>query len=279
MNIVTIPLDRIDMGDRLRAIDEDQAQVIAASMMADGQRTPIEVRTPGLAGLYPLIAGAHRCRAAELAGLHEIAAVVKDVSALDAERLEIEENLCRHELTELDRAVFLARWQAVHEAIANAPRHGGSRRKGQADQVRKLAHLTETDAPPPRFSFVAAERLGLSEGHIRRAKLRAAIVPEARAKLVGTWMADNGSALDGLRRLKPPYQVRVAELVVAKPEERSFAALRVEALGIRQPVVDQRQAELDALLKLWRRTGAWARDRFRAEMAKDAMFNLESQDA
>jgi ParB family chromosome partitioning protein len=275
MNIIAIPLDRIDLGDRLRAVDEEYAQLIAASMQEDGQRTPVEVQARADAeSRYRLIAGGHRFRAAQIAGLTELLAVVLRVSDLDAQRLEIEENLCRQELTELDRAVFLARWQVVYDAIEHAPRHGGGR-KGAKFQVSKLAHLIEGDAPPPRFTAVASARLGLSEAHIRRAKRRADIVPEARAKLAGTWIADNGSALDGICRLKPPYQVRVADLALARPDERSFAALRLEALQLRQAVPDVDQVQFDALVKAWRRAGAKARRMFQAELARDAQFNLE----
>ena len=113
MNIVTIPLDRIDVGDRLRAVDEEYAQLIAASMASDGQRAPIEVKAEGKDGVHRLIAGGHRCRAAQIAGLTDMQCVVLKVSDLDARRLEIEANLCRHELSELDRSTFLARWKEV----------------------------------------------------------------------------------------------------------------------------------------------------------------------
>lgn len=44
MNMQMIPLSQIDVGQRLRAIDPDNAAVIAASLQEIGQRQPIEVR-------------------------------------------------------------------------------------------------------------------------------------------------------------------------------------------------------------------------------------------
>ena len=270
MNVIPIPLDQIDVGDRLRTVDEDYAELIAAGFRVDGQRTPIEVRATEGGGRYRLISGGHRVRAAQLAGLSTLSAVVLLVGQLDAERLEIEENLCRRDLSELDRAVFLARWQAVHDAMGDAPAHGGRRTKGQ---VRKNAHLTG-DALARRFTSLAAERLGVSEGHIRRAKHRATIIPEVRARIARTWVADNGVALDGLSRLQRPYQMRFAELVEQFPGERSFPRLRALAVGARAPEVDADLAQFDALLKLWRKSGAKARRMFEHELAKDAQFQL-----
>ena len=268
MNVVSLPLDMIDVGDRLRAVDEDYAQLIAASMAADGQRTPIEVRAPGQHGRCRLIAGAHRVRAATIAGLETVLAVVLAVNDLDAERLEIEENLCRHELSELDRSTFLARWKEVYEAMNEAAKHGGRRRKGQ---VAKIGDLT---APFARFSVAASERTGLSERVIQRATFRfAKIAPDVRARISGTWLANHGAELDNLARMRPEVQRRV----VALAQERGATALshiRDEVMGIRAPSLDADQAQFDALAKLWRRTGAIARKRFLAELERDAQFDL-----
>ena len=272
MNIVTIPLDQVDVGDRLRAVDEDYAQIIAASMQEDGQRTPIEVRTAGADGLHRLIAGAHRVRAAQIAGLATVDAVMLKVSDLEAQRLEIEENLCRHELTALDRSVFLARWKGVYEELNEAARHGGRRAKGQ---VAKVGHLTERSIE--RFTAVASERLGMSERVIRRANTRfEKIKADVRTRISGTWLADNGSELDLLARMTPEVQRKVVALMQARGAT-SLRGLREEVMGIRAPVPDADEAQFDALVKLWRRTGAIARRRFEAELAKDHLFDLKEK--
>ncbi len=268
MNIVTIPLDRIDVGDRLRAVDEDYAQLIAASMQQDGQRAPIEVQAPGKDGRWRLIAGAHRCRAAYLAGLTEMQAVVLKVSDLDAKRLEIEENLCRHELTELDRGTFLAQWKEVYEALNEAARHGGKRRG--KDQVGKDANLIGIE----RFTALAADRTGLSETMIQRATRRfRKLAPDVRERISGSWLANNGAELDLLARLPPTLQRKAIGLMEERGA-RSIRAICDEVMEKRTPIPDPDQAQFDALVKLWRRTGAKARRLFEAELAKDAMFNM-----
>jgi ParB family chromosome partitioning protein len=272
MNVVPIRFDLVEVGDRLRPVDEDYAQLIAASMAADGQRTPIEVRAAGTNGRYPLIAGAHRHRAAEIAGLAELQAVVLDVGELNAKRLQIEENLCRHELNELDRSAFVAEWKAVYQAIEAAPKHGG-RRRGSSAQNEHLI-----DAPRmSRFSAIAADRLLLSEQTIRRLDKRyRAIAPDVRADIAGTWLADHGAELDFLARLKPDVQRKVIAMMRARGAT-SIKPLRDQVMGIRAPVLDPDVVQFEALMKLWRKTSAKARRRFEAELAKDHQFDIDGQ--
>ena len=270
MNIIAIPLDRIDLGDRLRAVDEEYAQLIAASMQEDGQRTPVEVRAAEGGGKFRLIAGGHRFRAAEIAGLTELQAVVLKVSDLDAQRLEIEENLCRHELTELDRSTFLARWKEVYEALNEAAKHGKGRSKATSRQVGDLS-----DRRIERFTAVASERLRLSERVIQRATNRyRKIAPDVRARISGTWLSANGAELDLLAKMRPDVQRKVVGLMEARGA-KGLAHLRDEVMGIRSPVPDADQAQFDALVKAWRRAGAKARRLFEAELAKDKQFELE----
>ena len=108
MQICTIPLTSILVEDRLRSVDAERAAQIALSFREAGQITPIEVTPEGADGLHRLIAGAHRVEAARLAGMDVIQAVIFEGSD-DAGRLrEIDENLYRRELSDLDRAAFLA---------------------------------------------------------------------------------------------------------------------------------------------------------------------------
>ena len=269
MNIVAIAIACIDVGDRLRAVDEEYAQLIAASMRFDGQRTPIEVRAADADGQFQLIAGAHRVRAAVLAGLVEMQAVVLKVGELDARRLEIEENLCRHELTELDRSTFLARWKEIYEALHETARHG----KAPKGKVANGGHFVGSGIA--RFTAMAADRIGMSERAIRRATLRyTKIAPDVRARITGTWLASHGAELDLLARMRPEVQRKVVALMEARGAS-TLKPLRDEVQGIRAPAPDIDQAEFDALLKLWRKTGAHARRLFEAELAKDHQYDMD----
>lgn len=72
-----IDIAKIQVGQRLRAVDEAEVEKIAISLEEVGQINPIDVRPQlGAAGEYVLIAGAHRLAAAKGIGWLQIDAVV-----------------------------------------------------------------------------------------------------------------------------------------------------------------------------------------------------------
>ena len=260
MNILSIPLDQIDAGGRLRPIDLDYAQLIASSMAERGQMTPIEVRPAAGARPLPyvLVAGAHRLAGAALAGLTAIDAVVFEGSELEAALREIDENLIRHELKELDRATFLARRKAVYEEMHPETKRGGKREKGANRQFGALT-----------FSVAAQEKLGLSERTIERAVARFnRLTPDVREAIGGLWIADHGAQLDALARLSPSLQQRVAETLVQFPGMSSVseALAHVEGRDVQAP--DPADVRLDAFHRLWRRMTAGERRQVRDFVVK-----------
>ncbi|MFA4986802.1 MAG: ParB/RepB/Spo0J family partition protein, partial [Candidatus Brocadiia bacterium] len=101
---VEIPLDRISTNplQPRRTFDEETLKELAASIASTGMLTPVIVKRTG--DRYMLIAGERRLRAAQIAGLTRIPAVVKDVD--DREMLEISliENIQREDLNPLEKA-------------------------------------------------------------------------------------------------------------------------------------------------------------------------------
>jgi ParB family chromosome partitioning protein len=262
-----IRLDRIHIGERLRAVDPDHAAHIAASISQIGQQAPIHVGAEGDDdGLFPLIAGAHRVEALRLLGQEVALAIVLDADAADARLIEIDENLMRRELSELDRAVFLAERKALYEARHPEAKAGGLRRKSGADQVRIEAHL-----PPgaPGFHQDAAKKLGLHPGHVRKLLARARIEPTLRARLVGTRWADHGPALDAIARVgMPAKRARLVDVLTRDGgSERSLAdALRIVDGRKAPPAAD---VQLDRLMAAWRRADAAARRRFEDYLSRE----------
>ena len=82
---------------------DDAIQELAASIKATGILQPILVRrTAG--GDYQLVAGERRLRAARLAGLERVPAVVRDVDEREMTELALIENIQREDLNPIDEA-------------------------------------------------------------------------------------------------------------------------------------------------------------------------------
>ncbi|MFH7812175.1 MULTISPECIES: ParB/RepB/Spo0J family partition protein [Acetobacter] len=260
LSVVSIPLTDIDVGDRLRGIDDDAAAVIAASMQEQGQRTPIEVRKAGKR--YRLIAGAHRMRALALAGIETAFAVVVKANDLEAQLLEIDENICRRELSELDRATFLAKRKEVYEALHPEVGHGGDRKSDQND---KLVVLIQS------FSQATAEKLGFSKRTIERSVARYKhIMPDVREKISGTWLAESGAQLDALSRETPEYQRQIADFIVQWPGVKNISEILRQ---IRNQPKKKPPTTYDKLVALWNRADDATKLRFHEFLQPE--FNLE----
>jgi len=102
--IVRIAVEQIvrDPTQPRKTFDENKLRELAESIRTQGVIQPILVRRDG--SEYRLIAGERRWRAAQLAGLHEVPAVVRDVTPAEAFELALVENLQRTDLNPLEEA-------------------------------------------------------------------------------------------------------------------------------------------------------------------------------
>ena len=102
--VVRLPIESIfrDVNQPRKTFDEQQLQKLADSIRAQGLIQPVLVRRDGTG--YRLIAGERRWRAAQLAGLHEVSAVVRNASDGEALELALVENLQRADLNPLEEA-------------------------------------------------------------------------------------------------------------------------------------------------------------------------------
>ena len=102
--IVRLPIENIlrDPAQPRKAFDEAKLRELAESIRTQGVIQPVLVRRDGTD--YRLIAGERRWRAAQLAGLQEVPAVVRDVTPAEAFELALVENLQRTDLNPLEEA-------------------------------------------------------------------------------------------------------------------------------------------------------------------------------
>jgi ParB family chromosome partitioning protein len=85
-----------------RMFDDASLADLANSIRSSGLIQPILVRKVG--GQYQLIAGERRLRAAKLAGLHAIPAIIRDVDSTTQAQMALIENIHREDLNPIDRA-------------------------------------------------------------------------------------------------------------------------------------------------------------------------------
>jgi len=140
-----LPLDVIRRGRyQPRAVfDTDRLEELASSIRAQGVVQPVVVRETN-PGEYELIAGERRWRAAQMAGIETIPAVVRDVADEVTVALSLIENIQREDLNPLEEASALRRLidelRMTHQQAADAI---GRSRAAVSNLLRLLELLQE----------------------------------------------------------------------------------------------------------------------------------------
>ena len=111
-----LPVDLIQRGkyQPRRDIEPESLQDLADSIKAQGVMQPIVVR-PISDSRYEIIAGERRWRATQLAGLHSIPTIVRDVPDEAAIAMALIENIQREDLNPIEEAAALQRLQQEFE--------------------------------------------------------------------------------------------------------------------------------------------------------------------
>ncbi len=142
-----------------KAFDEDSLNDLADSIRQHGIIQPLTVRRLQ-SGYYQIIAGERRWRAARIAGLSEVPAIVIEADDRKAAELAMIENLQREDLNPMEEAAgFQSLIQTHHMTQEEAAQRVGKSRSAVANSLRLLS-----------LSPAAAElvRQGkLSSGHAR----------------------------------------------------------------------------------------------------------------
>lgn len=160
--LIDLPLDRIEPNpDQPRAAIEPAAlESLAASLRASGVLQPVVVAPARADGVHQLIAGERRWRAARLAGLERVPAIVREVDARERLEFALVENLVREDLTPIDVAqacaCLIEDFSQSHGALAE--RLGRSR-----PAISNLVRLLEL--PEPVQEMISSGTL--TEGHGR----------------------------------------------------------------------------------------------------------------
>ena len=111
-----IPVEHLHPGryQPRRDMHPESLEELAASIRQQGIMQPVVVR-PLQQGGYEIIAGERRWRAAQLAGLERIPALIREAEDRDVVALALIENLQREDLNPLEEALALQRLQKEFE--------------------------------------------------------------------------------------------------------------------------------------------------------------------
>lgn len=156
-----IPVDRIQRGryQPRRDFDPEALEELASSIRVQGLMQPIVLRSIG-EDRYEIIAGERRWRAAQLAGLEAVPALLREVDDESAIAMALIENIQREDLNPMEEATALSRlqseFQLTQQQIADAV---GKSRSAVANLLRLMSLEPEVR--------LLLERGDLDMGHAR----------------------------------------------------------------------------------------------------------------
>lgn len=147
--LIKLPVDLLQRGKYQPRIDmhQETLQDLADSIKAQGIIQPIVVRPlDGAAGQplrYEIIAGERRWRAAQLAGLHEVPAVVRRIPDEAAVAMALIENIQRENLNPLEEARALDRLIKEFELTQQEAAEAVGRSRPAVSNLLRLLELTD----------------------------------------------------------------------------------------------------------------------------------------
>jgi ParB family chromosome partitioning protein len=192
--------------------DTERLQELASSLQTQGLLQPIVVRRQ-LDG-FELIAGERRWRAAHLAGLETIPALVRRASDEEVLALALLENLQREDLNPLEEARAYQRLQTeFHLRQEDVAQHVGKDRSSIANALRllKLPPVLQEDLEAGRLTMGHARALLALESEEEQLRLRDQILASGLSvrETEGHVRAQKRTPPDG--RSKPAHFVVIEE--------------------------------------------------------------------
>jgi len=227
--LARLPLDLLQKGKYQPRIDmrAETLQELADSIKAQGVIQPIVVRPVGVPGVvesqrYEIIAGERRWRAAQMAGLNEIPAVIRHIPDEAAIAVALIENIQRENLNPLEEARALERliseFELTHQEAADAV---GRSRAGVSNLLRLLELAPEV--------CERVERREIEMGHARAVLA----LPSRKQQVeVATLVAKRG------------LSVRDTEALVRRMQSHGAGASAAEGQDGRDPNVQRLEQEL-----------------------------------
>ncbi len=221
-----IPLELISPNpDQPRTTFEEQSLVaLSESIRIRGVLQPVLVR-PQAGGRYELIAGERRWRAASLAELHTVPAIIREHDSATALEVALVENMAREDLNPVDEARACA---ALVEELALTREEVGLRVGRSRVAVSNLLRLL--DLPDEALELIA--RRELTEGHGRALLLAGEHATRrglARQAVAGGW---------SVRELEARARASAAEATPGPRRARLRPALHADQAAAIEQISD-----------------------------------------
>jgi len=261
-----LPLEQIAVSRRQprRSFDEAELRDLAESVRNLGVVQPVLVRPGGSPGRYELVAGERRLRAARLAGLSTVPAVIRPVDEAASLEIALAENVARQDLNPIEEAnayaVLSDEFGLTHERIAELV---GKSRVAVTNLLRLLDLPDEVQGLVEDGSLAeghARALLGVA-GHAEQRRLARVVVREGLTvrqtealvrKLVEAAAAPQAPAAAASTSFDDPYGDVVDELygLLSIP-----VRIRTGKRGGRVEIHFKDRGELERLIELLRRLG------------------------
>ncbi|MGE0289075.1 MAG: ParB/RepB/Spo0J family partition protein [Bradyrhizobium sp.] len=236
----------VRIGARLRGAERDVTD-LAESMASVGLLYPIHVLRES--GKYKLIAGLHRLKAAKQLKWSDIPAYIFEGSELQAELLQIDENLIRKDLSAAERSQHLARRKSIYEAMHPDTKTGGAPGMAGGGKVAKNADSASFVADTAKKTGVAARTIA------EDVQIGTRLADDVMEKVKASPLADEKTALLELSRLSHDDQREVVGVMerargevrqqVASDKANKAVAKRIrEEIRQRQPKRQRREVDL-----------------------------------
>lgn len=206
----SLPLSQVESytGQPRKSFDQEKLEELAESIRQHGVIQPLTVRKLA-SGYYQIIAGERRWRAARLAGLEEIPAVIIEADDRKAMELAMIENLQREDLNPIEEAegfrMLIEEYGLTQEQAAQQV---GKSRSAVANAMRLL------DLNVSIRNLVEDGRI--SAGHARAIL---PLSPALRVEAVKT-IIDSGLSVRQTEQLVKKLQARAKAEETEKPEKK-----------------------------------------------------------
>ena len=254
----TLPISQIEsyQNQPRKNFNQEKLEELAESIRQHGVIQPLTVRKLA-SGYYQIIAGERRWRAARMAGLDEVPAVVIEADDQKAMELAMIENLQREDLNPIEEAEgFRALTEVYGMTQAQAAERVGKSRSAVANALR----LLELNISLQRL----VENEKISAGHARAllplpAPLRVKAAEEIVRSQLSSW--SNGSRTAARRRRPMKWRIRSTRWITPRrpqsPSPRGWDGRAIFPRGRRRGRSRSNTTGWTISTICWRRWKSW----------------------